>query len=747
MNLAAPEGRLAPLLEGAGWFMVHYLWIGAVVWMGALAARLALRRAAPEIRYLLAASSLALLVAVTFTAALAALAWRPADLRGAASLPWAGWLRETLLIAAPLVWCAGAAVLGLAIVGGVAGAWRLRRNNQALEGPIPACCRRWADNLRIDQPVTVAITPAIRSPLVAGIVRPVILLPAAALEWPAAAVELIVLHELLHVRRYDNLVTLLQRAVEAALWFHPAVWSVSRWVDDEREHCCDDLVLSLTGRQEAYAETLIRLAGDGRARRAAFSTFGRDPVAVRLRRILFREELTMSRPWELAALALAGLVAYLCLDAPRAPAGEPSAVVVPAPVPALTDGPSEPAPAPSAPAADTPPTEATPADALPPPASRPAPQTRKFGLDPFSLAGNGKPSWGPEQAAGEPDSPQAGDQVTAWASLSADDADEWLVCEYANAVTAKSIAVHENLAPGALTKITAFDPSGAEVIAWEGQDPTPRDQPRGISVIPVRLDFPVRRIKLYLDSRAVPGWNEIDAVGLEDDAGQTQWALGVEASSTYGQSFAVAPAAAAVSAKRNWGPEQAEGEPDTLVAGDQVTAWASASQDSQDEWLVCEYEAAQQPAEIVVHETYNPGAVVKITAFDEAGVETIAWEGEDPTPRDQPMGISVFPVRLETPTKKIKVYLNSVAVPGWNEIDAVGLRDVSGETQWAVHVEASTTYAQQTPLVVEPVYVPAERLMQIEQDLAQLKEQVAELARLREEIAELKKLLAEQVKP
>jgi beta-lactamase regulating signal transducer with metallopeptidase domain len=135
--------------------------------------------------------------------------------------------------------------------------------------------------------VTVAITPAIRSPLVAGIVRPVILLPAAALEWPAAAVELIVLHELLHVRRYDNLVTLLQRAVEAALWFHPAVWSVSRWVDDEREHCCDDLVLSLTGRQEAYAETLIRLAGDGRARRAAFSTFGRDPVAVRLRRILF----------------------------------------------------------------------------------------------------------------------------------------------------------------------------------------------------------------------------------------------------------------------------------------------------------------------------------------------------------------------------------------------------------------------------------------------------------------------------
>ncbi|MEX0713867.1 MAG: hypothetical protein WD278_16135, partial [Pirellulales bacterium] len=59
----------------------------------------------------------------------------------------------------------------------------------------------------------------------------------------------------------------------------------------------------------------------------------------------------------------------------------------------------------------------------------------------------------------------------------------------------------------------------------------PRD--RNVAVIPVNLGFPTRQFKIYLDSAAVPGWNEIDAVGLLDAQGQSHWASGATASSTY----------------------------------------------------------------------------------------------------------------------------------------------------------------------------------------------------------------------
>ena len=167
--------------------------------------------------------------------------------------------------------------------------------------------------------------------------------------------------------------------------------------------------------------------------------------------------------------------------------------------------------------------------------------------------------------------------------------------------------------------------------------------------------------------------------------------------------------------KRSWGPEQAVGKPDTPGAGDIPTAWASATPDEQKEWLACEYEEPVRVAAIVVHETYNPGAVYKITAYDEAGDEQLAWEGEDPTPRGEARGVSVFPVKMDFPVMKIKIYIDSPAVPGWNEIDAVGLRDADGETAWAAKVTASSTYASATVVDTPIVAVNPNRLIRLEQ--------------------------------
>jgi len=155
------------------------------------------------------------------------------------------------------------------------------------------------------------------------------------------------------------------------------------------------------------------------------------------------------------------------------------------------------------------------------------------------------------------------------------------------------------------------------------------------------------------------------------------------------------------SSGRNWGPEQATGEPDTDGPGDITTAWASRTQDEQDEWLELEYDAAFKPTGVIVHETLNPGALNRITLFQSNTEETDAWRGTDPTTRTSEHGVSLVPVNVGFQTKKIRLYLASRDVPGWNEIDAVGLIDSRGKTHWAVHATASSTYAEQdVPLAV-----------------------------------------------
>lgn len=120
--------------------------------------------------------------------------------------------------------------------------------------------------------------------------------------------------------------------------------------------------------------------------------------------------------------------------------------------------------------------------------------------------------------------------------------------EYAEPIKPQEIRVYENYHPGALSKISVFDPDGKEVKVWTllylGKRVETSDGYAGgsrvvgeggvvISKFPVKVDFTVQRVKLHLDSPRVKGWNEIDAVGLVDEKGNTHWATRAEASSTY----------------------------------------------------------------------------------------------------------------------------------------------------------------------------------------------------------------------
>jgi hypothetical protein len=98
------------------------------------------------------------------------------------------------------------------------------------------------------------------APGVFGVIRPVLLLPdGIANELAAAEFKAILAHELCHVRRRDNLVTMMHMVVEAVFWFHPLVWWLGGRLIDERERACDEEVMRSGSEPEVYAEGILKI--------------------------------------------------------------------------------------------------------------------------------------------------------------------------------------------------------------------------------------------------------------------------------------------------------------------------------------------------------------------------------------------------------------------------------------------------------------------------------------------------------
>ena len=178
-------------------------------------------------------------------------------------------------------------------------------------------------------------------------------------------------------------------------------------------------------------------------------------------------------------------------------------------------------------------------------------------------------------------------------------------------------------------------------------------------------------------------------------------------------------------AKRAWGPEQATGPADTPEPGDRQTAWASATQDAEEEWLMLEYATPVRAYSVHIYETYNPGSVVRITGYTLDGSEVELWRRPRAVIPSTPGFIfrPVFSRRIVT--NRIKLYLDSGRVPGWNEIDAVRLRQEGGGLQWAVSAHASSTYG----VSEEHVDPRAERIRQLEDENRRLRQELDFLKR------------------
>ena len=211
--------------------------------------------------------------------------------------PMEGRVGDWVIAKLPWVWLVGTPLTFLLLATGLIGSGRLRRQCTLLtEGPIFDACQRLRSTLAVSQRVGIAINERIASPLLIGIVRPLILLPPAALTgWSPDELEMVLLHELAHVRRWDNLVNFGQRLVESLLFFHPAVWWVSRWVRRDREECCDAVVIAQTEKPQAYAELLVALATPPSLSSPPLAgmAMAQHPLAGRIRRILHLEEEKM----------------------------------------------------------------------------------------------------------------------------------------------------------------------------------------------------------------------------------------------------------------------------------------------------------------------------------------------------------------------------------------------------------------------------------------------------------------------
>ncbi len=279
-------------------------------------------------------------------------------LAGVVALPLLGGLRHAGLIPsvhAPIavsslwatsffvLWIALSA-LGLARV--AAGIWQVRRIRRGCrEVPVaeldPALQALFAETHR---PVRLLASEDIRVPAALGFRKPAVVLPAWTLrDLSAGELEPILIHELAHLRRHDDWTNLLQKAVRAILFFHPAVWWIDARLSLEREMACDDAVLAATGNPRAYAGCLIDLLERGCAQRGW--TMAQAAVArvrdasVRIARILQVGTSATTRVGR-AALGLAASLSLACagmvLCAPRlvefAPMHPASAALVAAPV-------------------------------------------------------------------------------------------------------------------------------------------------------------------------------------------------------------------------------------------------------------------------------------------------------------------------------------------------------------------------------------------------------------------------------
>jgi len=387
------------ILQSTAWTLIHFCWqAAAIAGIYAIAARAAEHRTS-QFRYVLALSAMfALLIAGISTFAYESSRGVDASVQNMAAASMSrigdfprsaepGVTPNSAIVAseptdpsAPAfmlwidcLWVVGVFGLALRHLGGWLLISRLRRH--ALQ-PAPAETQhqfaRIASAFGLSKRVALRISAAIAGPVTVGAFRSMVLLPLTAVTGLTSdELEVVLAHELAHVRRADFVWNVLQCVVETLFFFHPAVWWISNRVRQERELCCDDMALEICPDPVVYANALFRLEQQRATRmHLAMALDGhqsRTRLRNRIARILGEPEVSpkSARPVSLAAVAASAIV--LAISAPQLIAG-----IHPVQAQAVAATPDQTNSAPSANAVEPPTASAPPQEAAPKPSPKPA---------------------------------------------------------------------------------------------------------------------------------------------------------------------------------------------------------------------------------------------------------------------------------------------------------------------------------------------------------------------------------------
>jgi len=234
------------------------------------------------------------------------------------------WNAKVFAGRAPLVlialWCAACALMLWRVAWSYLFLFRLRRSLS----PLPPLQQRQMERLAyifgLKRRIRLCTSSAVSMPMTIGWVSPLVVLPQGLTSsLSESEYESIVAHELAHIKRWDYVTNLLQRLIQAYLFFHPAVWVIGKQLAVERELACDDWAVRLIGEPRRYASCLTKLAellSEGKPLAVATGMiFGKHVVSRRVEMILNsnRNATTfVSKPAVLYAVGLAVLSLSIC---------------------------------------------------------------------------------------------------------------------------------------------------------------------------------------------------------------------------------------------------------------------------------------------------------------------------------------------------------------------------------------------------------------------------------------------------
>ncbi len=148
--------------------------------------------------------------------------------------------------------------------------------------------REWLNAHQIVRPIEVRSSDLISSPLTYGILHPVILLPKKLDRNDQAALQYVLTHEYVHIRRFDAITKILFAAVLCIHWFNPLVWGMYVLANRDTELSCDAWVIRMTGvkNRSSYALMLIKMEERRNGMSALWNHFGKNAISERIEAIM-----------------------------------------------------------------------------------------------------------------------------------------------------------------------------------------------------------------------------------------------------------------------------------------------------------------------------------------------------------------------------------------------------------------------------------------------------------------------------